>query len=446
MLAVGLLLVCAGGPQILAEEDIYTYEPADNGAGPLWCYGASCIVRSGERVFVSGLETIPGAKPLNNTRWVLYERTADGWVIRRRDDEGRTREPCPIVLGPGGQVFLSANPTLTPPDTYNGPARPEVMVFDPADAGALPRRELPSWDGEPAFTEHSYRTFAADARTGELVLFNVLGHEGYHWSRRDAAGNWSAHGFLKFPWGADYATPESIRLCYPEIVLRDGACWFLGISDIIEPYPEWRAFKRELTGQQWDYDFRRLFIAASSALAGQPFGEWLEVASRDKTCGWISNLDLLVTDDGDVHVLWRERSCDVRLRERFFPGTPLTYELKHAVLRGGQVAAQETILAGGEGLGTDTPEHARFHLALGGRLFVFGCVNHAGTLENWLWERRDGGWSAPVKVPFVHPFTNFMTAGPRNGHAPSEVLDLYGECAGVARTLRYGRVRVDSAM
>ena len=47
------------------EEDVYSFEPADNGAGPMWCRGSTCLVRVGDDVFASGLETIRDAKPLN---------------------------------------------------------------------------------------------------------------------------------------------------------------------------------------------------------------------------------------------------------------------------------------------------------------------------------------------------------------------------------------------
>jgi len=39
-------------PVVEAEEIVYSYTPADNGAGPMWCYGSSCITRVGDRVFV----------------------------------------------------------------------------------------------------------------------------------------------------------------------------------------------------------------------------------------------------------------------------------------------------------------------------------------------------------------------------------------------------------
>ncbi|HJN14689.1 MAG TPA: hypothetical protein QGH10_04330, partial [Armatimonadota bacterium] len=68
------------------EEDVYTYEPADNGAGPLWCHGSTCLVRIGDRVLASGLETIEGMKPMNNVRWTLWTRDADRWRLVRTDE------------------------------------------------------------------------------------------------------------------------------------------------------------------------------------------------------------------------------------------------------------------------------------------------------------------------------------------------------------------------
>jgi len=52
-------------PVVEVEEDIYSYTNAQNGAGPMWCSGSTTLVRTGDRLFASGLETIPDAKPLN---------------------------------------------------------------------------------------------------------------------------------------------------------------------------------------------------------------------------------------------------------------------------------------------------------------------------------------------------------------------------------------------
>jgi len=141
-------------PVVEAEEDVYRYEPANNGAGPMWCSGSTCLVRIGENVFASGLETLAERKPLNNCRWLLLQRGAGGWELQQADPHGRTREPCPLAAFHDGRLFLSANPTLTPVDQHAGPARPEILQFDSARPKAPFQTILPQWDGEPAFSEH----------------------------------------------------------------------------------------------------------------------------------------------------------------------------------------------------------------------------------------------------------------------------------------------------
>src|ERR1043166_2523479 len=150
-------------PQVVAEENVYSYEPADNGAGPLWCHGSTCLARSGDTVFASGLETLKDAKPLNNCRWVLFARGVEGWKRIPTSDMGRTREPSPLAVFDDGRVFLSGNPTLlTNRETYSGPARPELLEFSTTHPEAGFKRLLPVWEGTPEFTEHSYRSLAAD--------------------------------------------------------------------------------------------------------------------------------------------------------------------------------------------------------------------------------------------------------------------------------------------
>ena len=436
------------GPVVEIEEELYTYEPPDNGSGPLWCKGSTCLVRVGGRLFASGIETLKDAKPLNNVRWLLFERTDDGWALQQRDEKDRTREPCPLAGFHDGRLFLSVNPTLTEPDAYNGPARPQVLQFSAADPKAPCETLLPEWEGAPAFTEHSYRGLAADGANGELLLLNILGHEAQHWSFRDREGRWSARGRLVFPWGADYEEPEAIRLCYPVVALRDRTAYVLAISDIVEPVKAWRAYKRELTGREWDYDFRRLFFTWTPNITTTPFAEWVEIASREKTAGYIDNLDIRLAPNGDAHLLWKERTLDARLREKFCPGERLTQSLQHCVVRDGKVAAQDTLVEGGEGLSGEIPGVARLHATDDGRLFVFyhcSGKDAAGqpVSENRLIEILPGGrHGAPVRVPLEHPFTGFFTATERGGSPPSGTLEVLGQCAGVPLTMRYARIRL----
>ena len=63
ILALGAEAADVVDVQVEAEEIVYRYENANNGAGPMWCSGSTSLVRSGKRVFVTALETLPDAKP-----------------------------------------------------------------------------------------------------------------------------------------------------------------------------------------------------------------------------------------------------------------------------------------------------------------------------------------------------------------------------------------------
>jgi len=433
------------------EEDVYTYEPADNGAGPLWCHGSTCVVRIGDRVLASGLETIEGMKPMNNVRWTLWTRDADGWRLVRTDEADRTREPAPMATYEGGPAFLSVNPTLAKPGEYGGPAVPQVLQLDIADVDAEPVTLLPTWDGKPAFTEHSYRSFVADGPGRELALFQNIGYNHVEWAFRDSDGEWSAQGKLEWPFGAEYDKPQPIRVCYPTVAMKDRAVHFCGVSDIIEPWDKWREYKKELTGRDWDYDFRRLFYVKSADIATGEFGEWVEVSSRDSTCGWIMPCDLWIAPDGAAHILWSERALDERLKEQFFPEEKQRHQLNYAVVRDGKVMTKRALLESGDGLPPETPGRGRFHVTPDGRLLVFYFVSGsrpdgAGFAENRLLEVYPGGTiSSPTVVDLDNPFTSFFTATPRAGCAPSDVLDVFGECANTQRMLRYARIRIEPA-
>ena len=436
-------------PAVEIEEDVYTYESADNGAGPMWCSGSTCLVRAGNDVLASGLETLKDAKPLNNCRWMLFRRSAAGWEKVRVDETGRTREPCPIATFSDGRVFLSVNPTLVPRgQPGGGPARPEILQFSGADPTETPETLLPTWSGKPSFTEHSYRSFAADGPNRELILFQNIGYTHAEWAFRDKAGQWSAQGRLPWPWGADYEKPEPIRVCYPNVALKGRAVYFCGVSDIIEPHRAWREFKKQLTGRDWDYDFRRLFLTWTPDITREKFRDWVEIASRDKTCGWISPGDLWVAPDGAVHLLWAERALDERLRAKFFPDAKQRHALNYAVVRDGKVVLRRTLAEGGEGLSGEIPSAGRFQVTPDQRLTAFYYTGGRGpegtpVSENRLMEILPGGKTgAPVTVPLKRPFTSFFTTTVRGGSPPSHTLELLGLREGAPLTVSYARVRL----
>jgi hypothetical protein len=450
----GLLgaLAAGGAPTLLpvveAEEDVYSYTNADNGAGPLWCHGSTCLVRIGDDVFASGLETLSNLKPLNNCRWTLYQRESNGWQLQQVDPTGRTREPSPMVGFPDGRLFLSANPTLTAEGTYAGPARPEILQFSSRKAKAPFDRLLPIWDGNPAFTEHSYRSFAADGPKRELVLFQNIGYTHAEWAFWDEAGKWAAQGRLNWPSGAEYPKPEPVRVCYPDVMLKNRAVHFCGVSDIVEPYPEWRAYKKQLTGKEWDYDFRRLFYTWTPDITRGKFRPWIEIASRDKTCGWISPGDLWLGPDGAAHIVWTERALDERLRMKFFPEAKQSHAINYALVREGKIVFRRTLTLAEEGKPGEIGGTPRFQVTSDNRLFVIYYASGKGAdgkavSENRLIEiHADGEVSAAVALPFKKPFTAYFTATVRGGSPPSRAVELLGQREGAPLTLSYGRVRL----
>lgn len=436
-------------PIVEVEEDVYSYEPADNGAGPMWCHGSTCLVRVGDQVFASGLETLPQAKPLNNCRWLLFHRGTKGWERVAVDAQGRTREPCPLVAFQEGRLFLSANPTLVSDlERYSGPSRPEILEFAVTEPERPRRTRQPVWVGDPEFTEHSYRSFAADGAKGELILLQNIGYTHAEWSFMDRRGEWSAQGQLKWPWGADYAKPQPIRVCYPNVALRERAVHFCGVSDIVEPNPEWRAYKKELTGREWDYDFRRLFYTWTPDVTREGFRDWVEIASREATCGWITPGDLYVGANGTVHILWTERALDERLRGKFYPEEKQRHALEYAMVRGGNVVHRRTVLAAEEGATHVQPGRGRFQITPEGRIFVFFYVSGSDGAGRSLSENRlveigdDGSLSEAIPVPLQRPFTDCFTTTVRAGSPPSWTLELFGVRAGGGSTLSYARIQL----
>ncbi len=437
-------------PVVEVEEDLYSYQSADNGAGPTWCHGSTCLVRIGDKVFASGIETLEDAKPLNNVRWMLFARSEHGWEKVCVDETERTREPCPVAGFAAGPLFLSANPTLvTDRSVYSGPARPEILQFDPSDPKSPVRTLRPTWQGQPKFTEHSYRSFAADGTARELILMQNVGYTHSEWAFLDRDGRWSAQGQLKWPWGAEYDEPQPIRVCYPNVALKDRAVHFCGVSDIAEPNLTWRAFKKELTGRKWDYDFRRLFYTWTPDITREPFRPWVEIASREETCGWITPGDLWIAPDGNVHIVWTERALDERLREKFFPQARQSQALNYAILREGEVLSRRTLLVAEEGGPNEQPGRGRFHITPDGRLFVFFYVSGSGANGQSVSENRlleigsDGSVGPAVRVPFQKPFGSFYTATLRAGSPPSHTLELLGTRPGAGRTISYARISLD---
>ena len=440
-------VVCGASlkPEVELEEEVYSYEPANNGAGPLWCHGSTCLVRVGTNVFASGLETLSDARPLNNCRLTLFRRGANGWERIPVADEGPTREPAPMATFADGRFFLSANPTLVADrNTYSGPARPELLEFEALRPNKFRRME-PVWEGTPRFSEHSYRSLAADSEMKELILLQNIDYTHAEWSFLDRDGKWPAQGKLKWP----VENQKPIRLCYPNVAMTHRAVHFCGTSDIVEPNAEWRAHKKQITGQEWDYTFRRLFYTWNPDITTNQFRDWIEIANVDSAGGGITLGDLWLGPDGVVHLLWTERKIDERLREKFFPEQKQQHELIHAAVRDGRIESRDILLAAKEGGAWEVPGRARFQVTPENRLFVVFYVSGHDDKGKAISENRalelksDGSASEAVRFPLKHPLSEFMTATVRAGSPRADAIEMLGHAVGSHNTINYAKVRLN---
>lgn len=441
-------------PVVEIEEDVYLHDPADNGSSPMWSYGSTCLVRLGEDVFATGIETLPNAKPLNNIRWTLWRRETDGWKLQQADPKERTREPCPIVGFNDGRILMSVNPTIqTDPDARSGPARPEILQFSAADCRAPFKTLLPDWKETPKFTEHTYRSFAADGPRGELILFQNIGYSHSQWAFMDRDGKWSATGKLVWPKRANpkFAPYNSTlaRVNYPNVILHDREVHFCGAAAV----NKWERVRddKDLMGRNWGSRWRRLYYTWCDDITKDGFHPWVEIANTLKTGGYLFPADMWLDSNAGVHILWMEYPINRRLRDEHFPDIQLYTSLEYAILSEGKVVYRRTLIEGGEGMSAVVPNGARFHVTPDKRLFVFYCATGTDAAGKAVQENRlmevfsEGTIGQPVVVPMEHPmggFLGFFTATPRGGSAPSNTLDLLGHRLDSPSKISYARIKL----
>jgi hypothetical protein len=423
-----------------AEEVVTRYTPANNGAGPMWCYGSTVIARQDGDVFLSVIETGEDVPLLCNTRWQLWHRSADGWKLEQAEKEYRQREPCPLAVFQDGPVFMSVNPSTEPAGTKYGPCRPLVLEFEPANPAGPAKIRSPAWADGTYFTDHSYRGFAADGVNGELLLLNINARTSEQFvSYCDSAGQWHQKGTITFP----------IRACYPQVALRDGAAYVMAIGDIVEPVAEWRKLKYEKLNREWDYVFRRLFYTYTDDIRSAGFSTPIEIDTVEKTCGYIRNLDLYIDDAGAAHLLYTKQPHQYDfIRDKYFPGQPMTVSLEHVIVKDGKVLSRQTLAERPAGPNGFEPSFARFHIGSKAELYVIAAGTSikkgqrtSGNFVCRIADNRNKPKFRPIELK--HPFGNFFTATPRGGSKPSNIIDVFG-IADDGPNLRYARIRIHS--
>ena len=419
-------LLARAGVQVEVEEDVYSFVPPKNGSGPLWSYGCTQIARLGDDVFVSEMETGEGVPPLANTRWKLLRRTDTGWVVAAQPDGYRQREPCPLATISRDVLFMNVNDSTQPPGTKYGPCEPALLKFAPRGSDIRQERIKPSWAGNPYYTDHSYRGFAADRRRDQLLMLNIDAKTSVqHACLLSRDGRTLANASITFP----------IRSCYPQVALRDRAAYVLAVGDIVEPVKEWKEYKFDQTKQTWDYVFRILYFTWSPNIA-KGFANPIEIANVDVTGGHIGNQDLWISPKGEAYVMYTEREVQsALLRDKFFPGKSILSSLHLAVVKDGAIISKRTLI---EGSAASEPGCARFHVAKDGTVYAVLYVTgpEAG---NKLMQIYPSIENPPlIPIPLKNPMGSYCLAGVRAGNKPSNTIDMHGLTKGT--TMSYARM------
>jgi hypothetical protein len=418
--------------RVLADEIITTTTPAQNGASPTWCAGAPLLVRENGNVWTSISVHDPDEPPACNTHWELWRRPAgSAWKRMRSGHAASEREPCPLFMPEPDKLMLSIHPKILEHERQSNGDRiwfcePAIARFDPTDLDDKARLLKPEFATRPELNQHSYRSVGVDADSGAFLMMLIDRENKFHMTRRDASGAWHPAAAPEFP----------IRSCYANIVLRGDEAHVFAIGDIIEPNSEWKAEKFRVLNRQWDYAFRRVFYARAPDLAKGRFDGPLEVDSVEDTAGWAFNLDMLEDAAGRVHLLWVRQNIQYAfMRDRFFPGTPIVEEVRHAVLEAGRVVSTETLLRREvEGsTGGWRFSSGRFHQLPDGRLLAVLTTDLADHGEQsdraLLLQELDLAARAsppPVRVQLATapPRNTFFTNTARGGSKPDNNIDI----------------------
>jgi hypothetical protein len=433
-------------PVVEAEEDVF---PVRGKSAPLHPYGSTFIVRTDEGVFVSAQLPITPGYFDGLFRLALLQRTGQGWAERQHDPDCFITGGCPMACDQAGNIsILTTYQPITDraPDSESSP--PRVLRFSARQPQAPFEASLPPASGEVA-ERAAYPGFAADGETGELLATLSNWAVGMSWAFRDARGAWSAHGLIPWPYGAEYAEPRPIRLCYPVVALKGRAAYIFAVSDIPEPIREWAEYEKAQLGQTV-YDFRRVYFTWTPDITATPFHPWKLIANREATGGDVNSMDIWVAPDGLVYLLWRECTVTGLLRDRFFPQAKIERFLKYGAFREGRLVSQYTLAhSDAERAPTDYGElWARFHALPDGRLLIFmqhterPATGGAQTVNRLLEVGPEGQRGPAVDIPLEHPFggSNTVVATWRAGCRPADTLDILGPSAN--QTMRYACVRL----
>ena len=406
--------------------------PFKNGADPLWCSGNSTIIRVGEDVFATNMRVFPERGRHSRTSLEVWAKRGSGsWQMEFFEEGVYQREPCPVMYIGGSVIGVTVNATniVYPPEEENIGAlcTPKIYLFDVTDHLTLTQVVTPRFD-DPDYelNDHSYRGHALDSANGDLFLVNKY-----------CLGEGSAHAWALLDKNYQTVRADKLvcpkRCCYHNIALHKGELYIFAVRDVEEFVPEWRDYKREVTGDEWDYDMRAIYLKYSPDIRRQDPGEQILIMDRDDTCGHVKNLDCMFTPEGDMlFVASSKRIWHDFMRARFFPNTPFDATLEFFRLRGGKVIDRQVLDCSGksEEINPKTLYWGGFQLDTEGKAHLFFTKKNAPEADSL----KDGLYivdidantlSAPRKISNNTMGGEFFLSRERLGAKRTNRVDFY---------------------
>jgi hypothetical protein len=447
---------------VITENIVAELKKQNNGAGAMWNIGSPISVRHNNKVFVTIPEVCEKAIPLCNTRWQLFmKENKKEWELVQKNGLFDEREPCPIVRFKNGDLFISTNPaeelrSWHPEGYYTWLCKPKLLRLDLNCPYKAPKIINPKWSKKYEFTDHSYRGMGADSKNEELILFNVEGYEGYAWSYFNKDGEWTSNGDIKFPE----------RGCFPMVSLKDKKAWVITVEDIVEPNIRWKEHKSLMTGERWDYVFRKLYFTYNPNVSNEEFKDPIVIANYGENAGSVMPRDLLVDEDDNVHILYIAKNIEKQIiRDKFFPNMPMFTDLVHCKISKDNVKENNVLLRYYDNATireenksklarrshydnnikdttfiTDEiiPVDAILHRDEKRNIYaVFLCRTKSGD-SLYIMQLTPDFTPVPLKIPVKYPPSSKMrdgermalrisSASERMGSDPSSTLDIFGE-------------------
>ncbi|MCZ6634788.1 MAG: hypothetical protein O7G87_15410 [bacterium] len=279
---------------------------------PFWEYHQSIIVRHGDRVYVTIMETLEAGFSSFQKQWTLYERTEDGWQKRYSSLPNQRLNQPPLLLADRQNtlhVFAWPEGVLT------------HFMFDMTEGLFNPAVGSP----EPGFTEFwPWLGGSINASGDILTVIVTAGDPRLHYLFREATTQaWTPGTVLTFPDRLESPTGFD-RHTFPFVIMNGREVHIFSAQDIEDPV-------KIAEGASYTFSSRRLDYYYSPDILKEPF-QTVPVANIENTRGWLHNDDMLLDRSGTIHILyWIQRiqsDFDTNLAQMHAfgpPGGPLTH-------------------------------------------------------------------------------------------------------------------------